>query len=121
MESPEGPTPSSAGPRTALQILIAFAKHKDTRAQIMNHNFGGIVNELLNMLKAGSTDFNRWQNLLGIDTAYGSTQSLVCPHSAPSSPCSISPRLLLPEVVRTMDPTGMTKDYTERLPHAGES
>ncbi|KAJ6469228.1 hypothetical protein DFH09DRAFT_1111234 [Mycena vulgaris] len=48
------------GPKAALQMLVAFAGHKDTRALIINSKFG-IVNELLNMLKAGSSDFDRWE------------------------------------------------------------
>ncbi|KAJ7843957.1 hypothetical protein B0H13DRAFT_2676308 [Mycena leptocephala] len=47
------------GPKSALQMLAAFAGHDDTRALIMNPKFG-IINELLSMLKAGSSDFDRW-------------------------------------------------------------
>ncbi|KAJ7932164.1 hypothetical protein B0H13DRAFT_1857296 [Mycena leptocephala] len=48
------------GPEAALQMVAAFAKHENTRRLIMNPTFE-IVSELLNMLKAGSTDFDRWE------------------------------------------------------------
>ncbi|KAJ6536831.1 armadillo-type protein [Mycena capillaripes] len=43
----------------ALSIVAAFAQYENTRAQIINSH-RNIANEFLNMMRAGSTDFQKW-------------------------------------------------------------